>query len=161
MGAPMIKARYWIETAFPLDYAAEVMAGEQSSGTFVRVPGETDELRRNHAARVERIRELDSVSQPSLPGAGVPKGTAGTPSYRRAEVELTWPLANMGPSLPNLLATVAGNLFELKPFSGLKLLDVTLPAEFLERYQGPQFGVAGTRKLTGVFGRSVIGTIIK
>ena len=26
---------YWIETAFPLAQAAEVMAGEQSSGTFV------------------------------------------------------------------------------------------------------------------------------
>jgi 3-oxoisoapionate-4-phosphate transcarboxylase/hydrolase len=157
----MIKARYWIETAFPLEYAAEMMAGEQSSGTFIRVPGETDELRQNHAARVERIHELDSVSQPSLPGAGVPKGASAPPVYRRAEVELAWPLANLGPSLPNLLSTVAGNLSELKPFSGLKLLDVTLPPEFLDRYQGPQFGVAGTRKLTGVFGRPVIGTIIK
>jgi ribulose-bisphosphate carboxylase large chain len=67
----------------------------------------------------------------------------------------------MGPSLPNLLATVAGNLFELKPFSGLKLLDVTLPPAFLSVYQGPQFGVEGTRRLTGVYGRPVIGTIIK
>src|SRR5208337_1372070 len=38
-----IFARYWIETAFPLDDAAAIMAGEQSTGTFVRVPGETDE----------------------------------------------------------------------------------------------------------------------
>jgi ribulose-bisphosphate carboxylase large chain len=67
----------------------------------------------------------------------------------------------MGPSLPNLLATVAGNLFELKPFSGLKLLDVTLPPAFLGVYQGPQFGVEGTRRLTGVRGRPVIGTILK
>jgi ribulose-bisphosphate carboxylase large chain len=67
----------------------------------------------------------------------------------------------MGPSLPNLLSTVAGNLFELKPFSGLKLLDVTLPAEFLDRYQGPQFGVQGTRELSGVYKRPLIGTIIK
>ena len=44
----------------------------------------------------------------------------------------------MGPSLSNLLATGAGKVFELKPFSGLKLLDITLPAEFLNRYQGPQ-----------------------
>ena len=41
-----IHASYWIETAFPLQQAAEIMAGEQSTGTFVRVPGETDELRR-------------------------------------------------------------------------------------------------------------------
>jgi hypothetical protein len=38
-------ASYWIETAFPLEDAAATMAGEQSTGTFVRVPGETDELR--------------------------------------------------------------------------------------------------------------------
>jgi ribulose-bisphosphate carboxylase large chain len=156
-----VYARYWIETAYPLRQAAEIMAGEQSTGTFVRVPGETDELRERHAARVEEIAERDVVSAPSLPGAGLPKGLAGAPVYRRAEVTLSWPLSNMGPSLPNLLATVAGNLYELKPFSGLRLLDVTLPPAFLERYQGPQFGVAGTRKLTNVYGRPVIGTIIK
>jgi ribulose-bisphosphate carboxylase large chain len=67
----------------------------------------------------------------------------------------------MGPSLPNLLATVAGNLFELKPFSGLRLLDVRIPSAFLERYEGPQFGVHGTRQLSSVFERPLIGTIIK
>jgi ribulose-bisphosphate carboxylase large chain len=88
----------------------------------------------------------------------LPKGAT---IYRRAEVSLSWPLSNMGPSLPNVLATVAGNLFELKPFSGLKLLDITLPGAFLTRYQGPQFAVRGTRELTGVYGRPLIGTIIK
>lgn len=156
-----IYARYRIETAFPLEQAAEVMAGEQSSGTFVRVPGETDELRRKHAAQVESIQELGATSAPSLPGAGTPKGLAGPPVYRRAEVWLSWPLANLGPSLPNLMATVAGNLFELKPFSGLRLLDVKLPEAFLEAYLGPQFGAAGTRRLTGVERLPLVGTIIK
>ena len=32
-----VTATYWIETAFPLAQAAETMAGEQSTGTFVRV----------------------------------------------------------------------------------------------------------------------------
>ncbi len=156
-----IKARYWIETAYPLADAAAIMAGEQSTGTFVRVPGETDELRERHAARVERIVELEMVDRPSLPGSGLPKGHIGPVTRRTAEVTLSWPLANMGPSLPNLLATVAGNLFELKPFSGLKLLDVTLPPAFLDAYEGPQFGVEGTRRLTGIYGRPVMGTIIK
>jgi ribulose-bisphosphate carboxylase large chain len=154
-------ARYWIETAFPLEAAAAMMAGEQSTGTFTRVPGETDEVRERCAARVENIRVVGEVDTPSLPGAGLPKGTAGPPRYRQAEVELTWPLVNMGPSLPNLLATVAGNLSELKPFSGLRLLDVALPPAFLEHYHGPQFGVSGTRKLTGVFQGPLIGTIVK
>jgi ribulose-bisphosphate carboxylase large chain len=153
-----IHARYWIETAFPLEVAAATMAGEQSAGTFVRVPGETDELRERHSARVEAIRELEAVSAPSLPGARKPKGAT---EYRRAEVDLSWPLANMGPSLPNLLATVAGNLFELQQFSGLKLLDITLPAAFRDKYPGPQFGVAGTRRLAGVAKLPLVGTIIK
>ncbi|MEZ5355832.1 MAG: ribulose-bisphosphate carboxylase large subunit family protein [Bryobacteraceae bacterium] len=156
-----IAARYWIETAFPLADAAEVLAGEQSSGTFIRVPGETDELRARHAARVESITELDAVSTPSLPGAGVPKGLTGPPVYRRAEILVSWPLENLGPSLPNLMATVAGNLFELKPFSGLKLLDLKLPDAFREAYPGPAYGVAGTRRLAGVDTLPLIGTIIK
>ena len=46
-------ATYLIET--PLDPAqvAEVLAGEQSSGTFVRVVGESDALRARSRATVE------------------------------------------------------------------------------------------------------------
>ena len=135
-----IRARYAIRTALPPARAAEVLAGEQSTGTFTRVPGETDELRERHGARVESITE------------------AGDSTH---EVEVSWPLSNLGPSLPNLLATVAGNLWELKQFSGLRLLDLNLPQAFAERYPGPQFGVAGTRRLSNVYGRPVIGTIIK
>jgi ribulose-bisphosphate carboxylase large chain len=158
--AARIQARYWIETAFPLEDAAEIMAGEQSTGTFIRVPGETSELRARFAAKVEQINELETVDRPSLPGSGTPKNSSHS-VRRTAEVTLSWPLKNPGPSLPNLLATVAGNLFELKPFSGLKLLDLNLPPAFLDRYQGPQFGVAGTRRLTDVYERPLIGTIIK
>ncbi|MGA2535610.1 MAG: ribulose-bisphosphate carboxylase large subunit family protein [Terracidiphilus sp.] len=156
-----VRARYWIETAYEVADAAAIMAGEQSTGTFVRVPGETDELRDRYAARIEAIKDLGEVETPSLPGAGVPKQQTGKAVRRAAEVTLSWPIENMGPSLPNLMATVAGNLFELKPFSGLKLLDVTLPPDFLEKYQGPQFGIDGTRQLTQVFQRPLIGTIIK
>jgi len=74
---------------------------------------------------------------------------------------LSWPIGNMGPSLPNLLATVAGNLFELQQFSALRLVELQLPDEFRDSYPGPQFGVAGTRRLAGVEGRPLIGTIVK
>ncbi len=160
MSDDRILATYWIETAWPLEKAVDVMAGEQSCGTFVRVPGETDELRARFGARVARITELETVDRPSLPGSRPPRGES-RPRYRRAEVVLSFPLENVGPSLPNLQATVAGNLFELSQFSGLRLLDLELPAAFARAYRGPQFGVDGTRRLSGVHGRPLIGTIIK
>jgi ribulose-bisphosphate carboxylase large chain len=40
-----IEADYLVETAFDLEAAAEAIAGEQSSGTFLPVPGETPELK--------------------------------------------------------------------------------------------------------------------
>jgi predicted CXXCH cytochrome family protein len=118
MSEQRIKATYIIETPQPLQKAAEVMAGEQSTGTFLRVPGETDELRERHGARIESLQELDPAPNPSLPGSKPPAG--GHAVYRRAQVVLSFPLSNMGPSLPNLVATVMGNLFELREFSGLK-----------------------------------------
>jgi ribulose-bisphosphate carboxylase large chain len=154
-----IEADYLIETAFDLDVAAEAMAGEQSSGTFVPVPGETPELMARAAARVEALEEIGTVESPSIPGAANPKDGQGI--IRRARVTLSWPLANLGPSLPNLVATVAGNLFELRHFSGLRLLDIRLPHAFAGAYPGPRFSVAGTRALAGVEGRPLIGTIVK
>jgi ribulose-bisphosphate carboxylase large chain len=156
-----VVASYDIETAYPLEAAAAAMAGEQSTGTFTRVPGETDALRAAHGARVERIVETGERRTPALPGAGAPESAGGTPVIRRAEVELSWPISNMGPSLPNLLATVAGNLFELRQFSALRLLDLSLPPAFAEAYLGPQYGITGTRRLSGVAEGPLIGTIIK
>lgn len=150
-----IHATYLLETARDPRQAAETIAGEQSSGTFLPIPGESEELKARAAARVERLEERGASEHPSLPGAATGE------AYRRFEMELSWPLANIGPSLPNLVATLAGNLFELQAVSGLKILDIRLPPAFAAAYPGPGFGVSGTRRLTGVVDRPVIGTIIK
>lgn len=150
-----IRASYLIETADDPRRAVEVMAGEQSSGTFVALPGETPELKERYGARIEKLELLEEVSEPALPGA-----KAGS-VYRRCAAQLSWPIENLGPSLPNLVATVAGNLFELHQFSGLRLLDIELPPAFAARYPGPQFGIEGTRRLSGVASGPLIGTIIK
>ena len=151
-----VEATYWMESPFPIEQAAEVVGGEQSSGTFVQVPGETADLKERFRARVEEIRPLESVDCPSLPGAADPVGP-----YHRAEVRLSFSVENMGTNLPTLIATVAGNLFELRDVSGLKLIDLDIPDVFRNAYPGPQFGVEGTRQLAGVFGRPIIGTIVK
>lgn len=160
MSEERVFADYLIETACDPQDAAEVMAGEQSSGTFVAVPGETPELRARAGARIETLEELQPVSTPSLPGARRPAEDASRP-IRTARVRISWPLDNFGPSLPNLVATVAGNLFELAQFSGLRLLDIDLPPAFAGAYAGPAFSVSGTRKLAQVAAGPIIGTIVK
>ena len=153
-----IEADYLIESPDDPRIAAETMAGEQSSGTFVAVPGETPELKQRAAARLERIELLDAITAPSLPVAR-PINPDGP--WQRARVTLSWPLDNIGASLPNLITAVAGNLWELRQLTGLRLTDLRLPLAFAAAYGGPKFGVAGTRELTGVRGRPLIGTIIK
>jgi ribulose-bisphosphate carboxylase large chain len=151
-----IYATYLIETPLAVEKAAATLAGEQSSGTFVAVPGETEELKQCFAARVEKITPLEMVTVPSLPGA---KSAAG--KFQRAEVVVSWSLENMGYNLPTLVSTVQGNLYEIAAFTGLKLLDLEFPPSFARHFRGPKFGVAGCRELTQVEGRPLIGTIIK
>ena len=150
-----IRARYRIETRRGLAAAAAAMAGEQSTGTFITLPGETPELVERHAARVEDVFALAEVDQPSL------AGSTGSGPIERGEVVLSFPLDNIGTALPNLLATVAGNLFELQQLSGIRLIDLELPAEFGLAHPGPQFAMAGTRELAGVPSGPIIGTIVK
>lgn len=154
-----VYATYWIETPYSLEYAAQVMAGEQSTGTFTSVPGETEALKSRHAADVIAVEELAQAAAPSLPGVRLPHRHDGI--YRQGNVTLAFPLHNFGPSIPNLLSAVAGNLFELSQFSGLRLMDLELPPAFADAYPGPKFGVAGTRRLTGVSDGPLIGTIVK
>ncbi len=157
MAMQRIEATYLIETPLELQRAAEVLAGEQSSGTFVAVPGETAELRGRFGAKVERIEELETVGEPSLPGSRAAKQE----TFRRGRIVVSWPLENVGFNLPALVSTTQGNLYELSQFSGLKLLDLNLPDSFAAAFPGPRFGIAGTRRLTAVQNRPLIGTIIK
>ena len=160
MSADRLEAVYLIET--PLDPAkvAEVLAGEQSSGTFVRVAGETEALRERSRASVTRIDELQALPAPSLPNAWLARqGIAGP--WRRARVTVSFPVANIGDNLPTLAATVAGNLFDLGETTGVRLERLQLPAAWRARFERPRHGVVGTRTLTGVAEGPLVGTIIK
>ena len=140
-----INATYELDTAIAPERAADIIAGEQSSGTFVAIPGEDEALK----ARAAATWQITPLNEPC------------TAPNKRYLLKLSWPLQNLGASLPNLLATVAGNLYELKHVAKLRLLDIELPDEFAAAYPGPAFGIAGTRKLAGVATGPLVGTIIK
>ena len=64
-------------------------------------------------------------------------------------------------NMPNILSSVAGNVFGLRALKNLRLNDVELPAELLKSFKGPRFGIEGIRKLLKVAERPLVGTIIK
>src|SRR6185295_2808432 len=104
-----IVAKYLIETPHPVEFAAEMIAGEQSSGTFIAVPGETEALKARARARVANIKILEPADSPALPGSRRPKNASSPAKYDRAEVTIEFPFDNIGANLPTLLATVCGN----------------------------------------------------
>ncbi|MDQ8726868.1 ribulose-bisphosphate carboxylase large subunit family protein [Bradyrhizobium sp. LHD-71] len=153
-------ATYLIETPLDLVKVADIMAGEQSCGTFARVEGETDLLRERARATVTAIEELVPSPAPSLPNAWLARRRTSGP-YRRARVTISFPIENVGVNLATLAAVVAGNLYDLGEVTGLRLDTITLPFEFRRRFARPAHGIVGTRKLTGVAQGPLVGSIIK
>lgn len=152
-----VTAEYLIETPYDVEDAAAVLAGEQSSGTFVSVPGETEELKKRFAAKVEDIKLLDVVDEPSIPGGAI----AGK-KHQQALVKVSWSIENFGYNLPVLISTLQGNLYEITQFTGLKLMDFELPDSFKNHFKGPRFGIKGSKNSCSVDdNRPMIGTIIK
>ena len=138
-----INATYYLETVRDLPEAADALAGEQSTGTWVRVGLETEELMKKHRAKVLEVKE-------SYRGT-VNKGT----------IKVAFPYRNFGPVVPMLLTTVAGNLFEMGDFLNVKLMDLEFPEDYTKNFKGPKFGVKGTKKAANVKGRPMIGCIVK
>jgi len=150
-----ITATYEIESPVGISKAAEVMAGEQSTGTFGKIALETDELKARCAAQIDELTVNSVGHSPSLPSR------LSGETYERGVVKISWPFDNLGTSLPNLMSTIAGNLFELAELSAIRMTDIGLPKVFDETNPGPAFAAEGTRAAIGAHDGPVIGTIIK
>ncbi len=64
-------------------------------------------------------------------------------------------------NMPNILSSIAGNVFGLRALRNLRLNDVHLPMKLIHSFKGPKYGISGVRKLLGVHNRPLVGTIIK
>jgi len=64
-------------------------------------------------------------------------------------------------NIPEILSSVAGNIFGMKVLDALRLEDISLPKTVINRYKGPKYGIAGVRKLLKVRKRPLLGTIVK
>jgi ribulose-bisphosphate carboxylase large chain len=64
-------------------------------------------------------------------------------------------------NMPNILSSVSGNVFGLRTLRNLRLNDINFPISLVKSFKGPKFGAEGIRKLLKVYGRPLVGTIIK
>lgn len=64
-------------------------------------------------------------------------------------------------NVPQILSSIAGNIFGMSAVKSLKLLDISFPRSIVAANHGPGFGIRGVRDKTGVKKRPLVGTIIK
>jgi ribulose-bisphosphate carboxylase large chain len=78
------------------------------------------------------------------------------------EVEIAYPRELFeAENMPNILSSVAGNVFGLEDVKNLRLNDIVFPKNITEKYLGPKYGIKGIREITKVKDRPLVGTIIK
>ena len=77
-------------------------------------------------------------------------------------VKVAYPLDLWEPgNAPQLLSGIAGNIFGMKALANLKLIDATLPKEFIKSFKGPHQGIKGIRDLLKVKKRPITGAVPK
>jgi len=76
--------------------------------------------------------------------------------------QVAYPIELFEPgNMPNILSSVAGNVFGLRALKNLRLNNIHLPRELVRSFRGPKYGVTGIRRLLNVQDRPLVGTIIK
>ncbi len=149
-----IRVIYRLETPGDIPGLAAKIASDQSTGTFTDLPGETAEVQARCAARVVQIENLPPTDVPSIPDPG------GNGPYRRADVTIAYPLEAVGTDIAALMTITVGGVFAVRGLTGVRVMDIHLPPAWA-CHPGPQFGIEGSRRLTGVRTGPVIASIIK
>lgn len=77
-------------------------------------------------------------------------------------IEIAYPLELFEDgNMPNILSSVAGNIFGLGELHSLRLLDIFFPDKILKTFKGPKYGIDGIRKILKIYDRPLTGTIVK
>ncbi len=132
----------------PIPRLAPALAVEQSTGTWVPVPGETPEVRARHVAKVIGVYEIPDLEYTVPPNL----------ETRNYIIQIAFPQVNIGTQIPMLLTTVVGNI---SMGGRIKVLDMRFPKKFVDGFQGPRFGIEGVREILSVPDRPLLNNMIK
>ena len=119
----------------PLDVVAGGVAAESSVGTWTELTTEEPYIKEKAATVFE---------------------------INGNEIKVAYPIELFeNGNMPNILSSVAGNVFGLEDNRNLRLNNIHFPEELTKSFKGPKYGIEGVRELTRVENRPLVGTIIK
>ena len=128
---------------------AKSMAVGQTVGTWLPVPGITEDMRKNHMGRIVNIIDVNPADLSS-------QVDDEKSSYI---FQIAYPVSNFDDRLPLMLTTLLGN--DASTSVQAKLLDLFIPPKLAARYPGPQFGLDGIRKLVNVEKRPMLLNVVR
>jgi len=147
-----IVASYYLKLDRNIDPYEKVksFAIGQTLGTWTKVPGISDQMRKEYMGKVVNVidlppRDLVDRYDDSL--------------EKEYIFQIAYPYKNFGPKIPMILTTLLGN--DASTSTQAKLVDLYIPKEFSQQFNGPNFGVDGVRKVTGVEDRPLLLNMIK
>jgi len=120
---------------FSMKEAAGRVASESSNGTWTEV-----------TTMKPRIRKLSAKAY----------------KFDGNYVRVAYPVDLFEPgNMPQILSSIAGNIFGMKAIKNLRLEDVRWPKKLIKSFRGPQFGINGIRKIFEVYDRPLTATVPK
>lgn len=117
---------------------AQAIAAESSIGTWTYLKALSEDIFKKLGAKIFFLDEKTKI------------------------IKIAYPLGLFEPgNLPQLLSSIAGNVFSMKEVAHLRLEDIEFPIDYVKEFFGPAFGLEGVRKTLNIFNRPIIGSIIK
>jgi ribulose-bisphosphate carboxylase large chain len=129
-------ACYTVNSSWPIKKAANAIAEESSIGTWTEL--------------TTMSKKIFKTLKPSVY------------EIKKSQIKIAYPveLFEQG-NMPQILSSIAGNIFGLSSIKSLRLEDIHFPKKLIKSFKGPYFGIEGIRKLLKVKKRPLIGTIVK
>lgn len=128
---------------------AATLAVGQTIGTWIPIPGITDEIREKNMGKVISVFDVPSLDLST--------------QVERDKIDyimkIAYPAVNFGNDLPLMITSLLGN--DASTSAQVKLLDIEFPEEYLSEFKGPRYGIEGFRKYMGVEKRPLLLNMIK
>jgi ribulose-bisphosphate carboxylase large chain len=133
-------AEFTLDQALGVSFqtAAEAVAGESSIGTWTTVSTLTPEIVKKLRPSIYHMDRLKRTIRIAYPAALFEEG-----------------------NIPQVLSSVAGNVFGMNIVKNLRLEDIRFPESYYKTFKGPNFGMNAIRKRLKIKDRPLLGTIVK